>query len=86
VTQFFQAVKDVRAHRDVLIDLFTWIEYFFKRLETYTCVPATTAMRSIMVDIVDIVVEVISFLAIATKEIKRGGTSELGLYIVAVLC
>jgi hypothetical protein len=83
VTQFFQAVKDVRAHRDVLIDLFSRIEYFFKRLETYTGVPATTAMRSIMVDIV---VEVISFLAIATKEIKRGGTSELGLYIVVVLC
>jgi hypothetical protein len=77
-----QAVQDVRAHQDMLIELFSRIEYFFKRLETYMGVPATDAMRSI---ILDIIVQVISFLAIATKEIKRGGTSESGLYIYTIL-
>jgi len=66
----------------MLIDLFSRIYYFFKRLEAYTGVPATDAMRGI---IVDIIVQVIYFLSIATKEIKRGGTSESSPYIYAVL-
>ena len=46
---------------------------FFRRLETYTEVPLTTEMMDI---IIQIVVEVISILGIATKEIKQSRTSE----------
>ncbi|KAH9000349.1 hypothetical protein EDB92DRAFT_1812706 [Lactarius akahatsu] len=61
--------KDVAASHDTLIDIFERIENFFKRLEAYTEVPQTTAMTDV---IVDIMVEVLSIFAIATKEIKQG--------------
>jgi hypothetical protein len=73
-TENFQAAKDVSTFRDTLLDLFGRIEHFFVRLEIYTTVPPTPVMTGI---IVEIVVEVLSFLAFATKEIKRGRTSEL---------
>jgi len=57
----------------VLIDIFVRIESFFKRLESYTRVPPTTAMTDV---IVKIMIEVLSLLAIATKEIKQGRSSE----------
>ncbi|KAF8494961.1 hypothetical protein F5888DRAFT_613384 [Russula emetica] len=63
------ATKDVRASRDKLIDLFNSIERFFQRLDIYTGITPTTAMTNI---IVDIMVEVLSILAMATKEVKRG--------------
>ena len=46
---------------------------FFRRLEVYTEVPLTTEMMDI---IIEIMVEVLSILGIATKEIKRGRMSE----------
>ena len=68
-----QTAKDVRAGQDTLLDVFERIELFFRRLETYTEVPLTSEMTDI---IVRIVVEVISILGIATKDIKQGQTSE----------
>src|SRR5260370_2028191 len=68
-----QAAKDARAIRDKLIDLFSSIERFFQRLEIYTGITPTTAMTEI---IVDIMVEGLTILAIATKEVKRGRLSE----------
>ena len=68
-----QAAQDARASRDKLIDLFNCIERFFQRLEIYTGITPTTAMMNI---IVDIMVEVLTILAIATKEVKRGRLSE----------
>jgi hypothetical protein len=73
-TEVPQAAKDVSAAQEALIDIFERIENFFKRLETYTEVPPTAAMTDI---IVKIMVEVLNVLAIATKEIKQGRTSEL---------
>jgi hypothetical protein len=58
----------------VLIDIFMRIEGFFKRLDSYTEVPPTAAMTDV---IVKIMIEVLSILAIATKEVKRGRSSEL---------
>jgi preprotein translocase subunit SecY len=49
---------------------------FFRRLEIYVEVPPTLEMTDI---IVQILVEVLSILGIATKEIKEGRTS--GSYI-----
>jgi hypothetical protein len=57
----------------VLIDIFVRIESFFKRLETYTEVRPTAAMTDV---IVKIIIEVLSILAIATKQIKQGRSSE----------
>ena len=53
------------------------MESFFRRLETYTVVPLTAGMTDI---IVEIMLEVLTVLAIATKEMKRGRMSE------SVLC
>jgi hypothetical protein len=68
-----QAAKDARASRDKLIDLFSGIERFFQRLEIYTGITPTTAMTNITVDIM---VEILTILAIATKEVKCGRLSE----------
>jgi hypothetical protein len=68
-----QAAKDVRASQEALVDIFERIEMFFRRLEMYTEVPLTTEMTEM---IIQIMVEVISILGIATKEIKQGRTSK----------
>ena len=57
----------------MLIDIFVRIEGFFKRLESYTEVRPTAAMTDV---IVKIIIEVLSILAIATKEIQEGRSSE----------
>jgi hypothetical protein len=77
----FQAAKDVITSQEALVNLFGRIEAFFKRLEIYAEVPQTTAMTSV---IIKIMVEVLTILGIATKDIKQGRASELilGNYIV----
>ena len=72
-TYIFQAAKDVRGSQDTLMDIFEHIEMFFRRLEVYAEVPPTTEM---MDTIILIMVEVLSILGVATKEIRRGRTSE----------
>jgi hypothetical protein len=67
-----QAAMDVRASHDTLINIFDRIENFFQRLEIYTEVSPTPEMIDI---IVKIMVEVLSILGIATKEVKQGRTS-----------
>jgi methyl-accepting chemotaxis protein len=57
----------------VLTDIFVRIECFFKRLETYTEVQPTAGMSDV---IMKIMIEVLSILGIATKEIKQGRSSE----------
>jgi hypothetical protein len=74
----YQAAKDARANQDTLIDTFERIEMFFRRLEIYTEVPPTSEMMDI---VVRIMVEVLSILGIAMKEIKRGRMSKYLLYI-----
>ena len=68
-----QAVKDLRGSRDTLVDVFERIESFLRRLEIYTEVRPTTEM---MDTIIQILVEVLSILGIATKEIKEGVMSK----------
>ena len=69
-----QAANDASASREKLIELFNRIERFFGRLEIYTGITPTTAMTDI---IIEIMVEVLTILAVATKEVKRGRFSEL---------
>jgi hypothetical protein len=72
-----QAVRDVRASHGTIFDVFERMESFFLRLETYIEVQPTAEMRDI---IVKIIVEVISILAIATKEINQYRISGFLLY------
>jgi len=77
-----QAAKDVSGSQDTLVDLFNRIEYFFRRLEVYTEVPPTSAMTDI---IIQILVEVLSIVAMATKELKRGPLSESIARVSAII-
>jgi hypothetical protein len=72
-----QAAKDVRASQDALVDIFGRIEMFFRRLEIYTEVRPTTGMMDV---IIQIMVEVLFILGIATKEIKQSRISKYSLY------
>ena len=66
--------KDASTIQEKIFDIFNRIERFFRRLEIYVALTPTTAMTDI---IVEIMVEVLTILAIATKEVKRGQFSEL---------
>ena len=68
-----QTAKDVDSTQDMLVDIFVRIESFFKRLESYTEVRPTAAMTDV---IVKILIEILSILGIATKQIKQGRSSE----------
>ena len=56
------------------MDLFERIENFFRRLERYIDVPQVSGMEEV---IVRVMVEVLSILAIATKEINQSSASAL---------
>jgi hypothetical protein len=73
-TQISQAAKDAAASQDAVIDVFRRVESFLGRLETYTHVPLSDEMTDV---IVNIMAEVLSILAIATRDIKEGRRSEL---------
>ena len=73
--------KDAGASHDKLIKSFNRIEHFFRRLEIYTSITPTMAMSDI---IVNIMVEVLTILSIATKEARRGRISEL-MWLITIL-
>lgn len=78
--QVHQTAKRVVGSYDALIDLLESMEYFLKRLDIYTRIPPTPVMDEI---VVKIIVELISTLALATKELKQGRPSESVLADVA---
>jgi hypothetical protein len=82
LTRGSQAVNNTSASQDKLVELFSRIERFFSRLEIYTDITPTTAMTAI---IIDIMVEILSILAIATKEVKNGRLSELMSHRFSIL-
>jgi hypothetical protein len=57
---------------DALVDLFEFIENFLSRLDIYMQIPPTPAMDDI---VAKILVELLSTLALATKELKQGRSS-----------
>ena len=69
----FQAAKDASASQDKLIKHFNRIERFFRLLEIFTGITPNTAMRDI---IIEIMAEMLTILAIATKEVKEGRLSK----------
>ena len=72
-----QAAKDVRAGQEALVEIFERIETFFRRLEIYCSVPPNGEMVD---TITTIMIEILSILAIATKDIKQGRMSKSFLY------
>src|SRR6266852_3504135 len=77
LTSTSKAVRDTRASHGIIVEIFERIEFFFLRLEMYTEVPPTPEMKEI---IIKIMVEVLSILAIATKDINQCRMSGLFLY------
>ena len=68
-----QAFNSVSADLDALVDFLESIELFLNRLDIYTKVTPTPAMNEI---VVKIMVELLSTLALVTKQIRQGRPSE----------
>jgi hypothetical protein len=68
----FQAALGVSASYDALVDLFECIGNFLNRLRIYSGIPFSHSMTGI---ITKIMVEVLSVLSLATKQIKQGRLS-----------
>ena len=68
-----QVAKGVTSSWDALIELLESIEHFLSRLDIYTRIPRTPAMDEI---VLKIIVELLSTLALATRELKQGRSSE----------
>ena len=68
-----QVAKGVVDSYDALVDLLEAIEHFLKLFHIYTVVPPTSALDELAVKIM---AEVLSTLALVTKELKQGRSSE----------
>jgi hypothetical protein len=68
-----QAVKDVIASYEVLAQLFERIHFFLLRLNLYTVLPLTSEMTLLLGKIM---AQVLSVLALSTKEMKEKRISE----------
>ena len=71
--QAYQAVKGSIDSYDALANLLESIEHFLNRLDIYTRMPQTAAMTEM---VVKLLVELLSTLALATKHIQEGRSSE----------
>ena len=65
--------RGVISSWDALFELLELIEHFLNRLDKYTRIPRTPAMDQM---VVKIMVELLSTLALATRELKQGRSSE----------
>jgi len=74
--QMKQASKRANSCFDTLVDLLESIEHVIKRADIYTRIPPTPAMDEIAFKII---VELFSTLALATKELNQGRSSEFVL-------
>jgi hypothetical protein len=71
-----QAAGGVTSSYDALVELFECLGNFLKRLEIYIAIPPTPMMTDI---VVQIMVEVLSVLALATKQMKQGRFSKCAI-------
>jgi hypothetical protein len=69
VTQEYQAASAVSSDYDDLLDLFERLGNFLKRLDVYINIPPTEMITDV---IVKIMVELLSVLVLAKKQIERG--------------
>jgi len=73
ICNLHQAIKDISTSYDSLVDLFESFEFFLRRLDIYTKIPATTAISEI---IVKILIELLSTISLAIQQAKQGRLSE----------
>ena len=71
----------MRASYDALVDLFASFENFLTRFSIYGEIPPTPALTNVLVKII---VELISTLALATKQVKQGRFSEFVLVVTTI--
>jgi hypothetical protein len=71
--QLYQSAKGVTSIYDALVDILESIEKVLNRLDIYTKLPLTVAMTEL---VVKILVELLSTLALVTKQIEQGRFSE----------
>jgi len=74
--QTYQAVKGVLDDYDTLADLLESVDHFLNRLDIYIKIPPTVSMTEM---IIKILVELLSVLALATKQLQQGKLSEFVL-------
>ena len=68
-----QEAKGVISSFDALVDLLESIERFLSRVDIYARIPPTPETDEV---VFKIMVELLSTLALATKELKQGRSSE----------
>ena len=78
----YQTIQGVSDSYDILIDLLESIGHFLNRLEIYTKIPPTHAMTEM---VIKILVELLSTLALVTKQIKQGRPSMSALRLGKLL-
>jgi hypothetical protein len=71
--QVDQVAKGVISTWDAVLELLESIEHFLNRLDIYMCIPRTPAMDQM---VAKIMVELLSMLALATRDLKQGRSSE----------
>jgi hypothetical protein len=69
------------ASYDAMVDLFASFDNFLSRLSIYAGIPPTPALANVLVKII---VELLSMLALATKQVKQGRFSEFVLIVTTV--
>ena len=69
----YQAASRVTSSYDSVLNLFECLGRFLKRLEVYTTIPPTPMMTDI---IIKVMVELLSVLALSTKQIMQGRFSK----------
>ena len=74
--QMKQASKRANSGFDTLVDLLESIEHVIRRADIYTRIPPTPAMDE---TVSKIIVELFFTLALATKELNQGRSSEFFL-------
>jgi uncharacterized membrane protein len=75
-------MKGIKDSYDALVELLESIEHFLYRLDIYTRITPTVATTEVLVKIL---VELLSTLALATNEVKRGKPSESVFTVVLYL-
>ncbi len=73
-------IKGVKDSYDALVELLESMEHLLYRLDIYTKITPTVAMTEILVKIL---VELLSTLALATKEVSQGKPSQ-SIFIVVL--
>ena len=74
--QMNQAAKGVTSSLDAVVDLLEYFGRFLSYLDIYTRIPHTTAMDEVAIKII---LDLLATLALVTKELKQGQSSEPSL-------